>query len=212
MYLHAPFCGNFARRRRPRSACLFFFGKHTQKSDISSKMRVKDSIFWCTDSSSSLVTEGPRRRKKAGLIPSSRIFPRISSSEGAAPPAPVATALSSSARRSADGGGREAPRLLRGGGAASAWPVSADAPVAGRGVGEPRRGCSRAGEGAANSAPGSVPGEARGEAGDIGWSGPSSVTRPAPALAPGPAPAGPWGLAAGVRSGSVGGRPAAGDR
>ena len=40
-------------------------------------MRVKDTIFWYTDASSSLVTEGPRRRKKAGLIPSSRIFRRI---------------------------------------------------------------------------------------------------------------------------------------
>ena len=37
-------------------------------------MRVTDSFFWYMDSSSSLVTEGPRRRKKAGLIPSSRIF------------------------------------------------------------------------------------------------------------------------------------------
>ena len=55
--MHAPFCGNFALRRRPWSACLFFLEKRT-KSDISSKMR---------------------RHKKAGFIRSSRIFPRISS-------------------------------------------------------------------------------------------------------------------------------------
>ena len=42
-------------------------------------MRVTDSIFWCRDSSSSLVTQGPRRRKRAGLDPSRNIFPRISS-------------------------------------------------------------------------------------------------------------------------------------
>ena len=94
-------------------------------------------------------------------------------------------------------------RLLRGDGAAGVWPVSVGAPVTDRGVGEPRRGCSRAGEGATNSAPRPAPGGARGGAGNIGWSGPASVALPASALVPGPAPAGPWGLAAGVRSGSA---------
>ena len=37
-------------------------------------MRVTDSVFWCRDSSSSLVTQGPRRRKRAGLDPSRHIF------------------------------------------------------------------------------------------------------------------------------------------
>ena len=46
-------------------------------------MRVTDSIFWCRDSSSSLVTQGPRRRKRAGLDPSRHIFPRISSIDDA---------------------------------------------------------------------------------------------------------------------------------
>ena len=41
-----------------------------------------DSVFWCRDSSSSLVTQGPRRRKRAGLDPIRHIFPRISSIEG----------------------------------------------------------------------------------------------------------------------------------
>ena len=40
-------------------------------------MRVTDSVFWCRDSSSSLVTQGPRRRKRAGVDPSRHIFPRI---------------------------------------------------------------------------------------------------------------------------------------
>ena len=53
----------------------------------SSKMRVTDSIFWYMDSSSSLVNQGPRRRKKAGLTPGGRIFRRISSSNTA--PMPV---------------------------------------------------------------------------------------------------------------------------
>ena len=45
-------------------------------------MRVTDSVFWCRDSSSSLVTQGPRRRKRAGLDPSRNIFPRIFSTCG----------------------------------------------------------------------------------------------------------------------------------
>ena len=124
---------------------------------------------------------------------------------GLPPPAPAATAApSSSARQSADGGGWEALRLLRGDGAAGVWPVSVGAPVTDRDVGEPRRGCPRAGEGAASSAPRPAPGGARGGAGNIGWSEPASVALPASALAPGPAPAGPWGSAAGVRPGSAG--------
>ena len=67
-----------ARRRRRRSACLIFSRKN--KNDIFSKMRVTDSIFRCRDSSSSLVTQGPRRHKRAGVDPSRHIFPRISSS------------------------------------------------------------------------------------------------------------------------------------
>jgi len=56
----------------------FFLKK--KRSNIFSKMRVTDSIFWCRDSSSSLVTQGPRRRKRAGVDPSRHIFPRIFSS------------------------------------------------------------------------------------------------------------------------------------
>jgi len=54
-----------------------FFLKIRKKSNIFSKMRVTDSFFWCRDLSSSLVTQGPRRRKRAGLDPSRHIFPRI---------------------------------------------------------------------------------------------------------------------------------------
>ena len=40
-------------------------------------MRVTDSFFWCTDSSFYLVTQRPRRHKRAGVDPSRHIFPRI---------------------------------------------------------------------------------------------------------------------------------------
>ena len=104
--MHAPFCGNFGLGAG-RARLVSSFWKKKKERDISSKMRVKDSIFWCTDSSSSLVTEGPRRRKKAGLIPSSRIFPRISSRKG-----PGAVSATAGRRGECDPAGRH-PALRR---------------------------------------------------------------------------------------------------
>ena len=58
-----------------------FFLKNTEKVSFSRKCELRTRFFciWTMDSSSSLVAHGPRRRKKAGLVPSWVISPRISS-------------------------------------------------------------------------------------------------------------------------------------
>ena len=44
--MHAPFCGNFALRRRPRSACLFLFGKTHKKVKFPRKTHRKDCLVY----------------------------------------------------------------------------------------------------------------------------------------------------------------------
>ena len=60
----------------------FFFLKKQKEVTFSQKCELRTRLFWCRDSSSSLVTQGPRRRKRAGVDPSRHIFPRIFSTIG----------------------------------------------------------------------------------------------------------------------------------